>query len=466
MNPFSLSARSVNRYRSQHLSLRISTILFLFYCCDIRAQTNTPFEPPDGFVYHGVGWGTQAQIEYGNMFTPMQQPLLFQNIFAIPGGTRPLTVDRIRGMLRPDHIDPDRQFAEISVHFMIDGQAVDSAFAFSDEYDPYIDTLAQALLIHDSPVFLRIGLEMNGAWNGYTPWIFTKAFRKLAEALHHREIDNVAYVWCYEPDAPADFADSTENGWAWYPGDDVVDWFGLDLFDADHFDPDLPDSTRNDLTKKGRSEAFLEFARERGKPVYLNELSARNVFITPDAADPDSTDGKHDWETWFEPFFRFLDLHPSVKAFNYIDLDWTQIPQYASWGNARIEINNTIRERWIERLAGSRFLHIGTDIKNPDTNISNHTDDETPQEFDLRLTAYPNPFNESTVIRYDLRRESDIRLDVFNLIGQHQTTLVQGMQAAGQHQYVWEPFRLSSGIYLIVLLSPDGRATQKVIIMK
>jgi len=389
MYPFSFSVWHIERCKSRILVLYILTTLFLPPFSDNRAQTNAPFEPPDGFVYHGVGWGTQAQIDYGNMFPPMQQPLLFQNIFAIPGGTRPLTVDRILGMLRPEHIDPDRQFVEISIHFMTDDQAVDSAFAFSDGYDNYIDTLAQALRLHDRPVFLRIGLEMNGAWNGYTPWIFPKAFRKLAEALNNRQIENVAYVWCYEPDAPADFADSTENGWAWYPGDDVVDWFGLDLFDADHFDPDLPDSTRNDLTKKGRSEAFLEFAQERGKPVYLNELSARNVFITPDTADPDSADGKKDWETWFEPLFRFLDLHPSVKAFNYIDLEWTQIPQYATWGDARIEINSTIRERWIERLAGPRFLHIGTDIKNPDTNISNHPDDDSPQEFYLRLTAYP-----------------------------------------------------------------------------
>ena len=55
----------------------------------------------------------------------------------------------------------------------------------------------------------------------------------------------------------------------------------------------------------------------------------------------------------------------------------------------------------------------------------------------ILLTAYPNPFNESTVLRYDLPRDSDIRLDVFSLTGQHQTTLYRGIQAAGRYRYVW-----------------------------
>ncbi|HEX9934377.1 MAG TPA: glycosyl hydrolase [bacterium] len=282
---------------------------------DLSAQAL--FEPEDGVVYHGVGWGDEAQTNYCAMFAGDKQPLLFQNIFAIPGGARLLTVARILEALDPPNMHHEKQFAELSVHFMLgDETAVDSAFTFTGQYDSYIDTLAQALIQNGRPVFLRIGLEMNGPWNGYSPWIFPKAFRKLVLGLRARNVKDIVYVWCYEPDAESDFADSTERGWKWFPGDDAVDWFGLDLFDADHFNPDLSDSTGSRLTKKGRSTAFLRFAAERGKPVYLNELSARHVYISADRNDPDFDDGKRDWDAWFDPFFRFLALNPIIKAFN------------------------------------------------------------------------------------------------------------------------------------------------------
>jgi hypothetical protein len=260
--------------------------------------------------------------------------------------------------LQPDNMDPEKQFAEYGVGFHTDKEnPTDSVFAFTDTYDHLIDTLARAFILNDKPFFLRVGGEMNGFWNGYTPWIFPLAYRKLVTELRNRGVANMAVVWCYEPDASADFADSTEQGWKWYVEDDMVDWFGLDLFDADHFDPDLPDEERDSLTAKGKTEKFLQFAEGRGKPVYLNELSARHVEITPDSLDPDSLDGIHDWEYWFAPFFEFLDLHPCVKAMNYINLLWTQIEQYKTWGDSRIEINTYIRKRWIQKITEPRFLY-------------------------------------------------------------------------------------------------------------
>ena len=454
--------------RLMSIRVMIGMILIISIHFRLTAQEGTLFEPPDGIIYHGVGWGSNAQIEYSSIFSPQNRPLLFQSIFGIPGNPqRPLTVARIFGMLRPDHIDPDQQFTELSVQFAeADDKILDSLFAFTDSLDHYIDTLAQALNIHDRPIFLRIGLEMNGAWNGYTPWIFPQAFRKLVEELRYRQVENVATVWCYEPDAQPDYGDSTEAGWKWYPGDDVVDWFGLDLFDADHFHPDLPDSNGNRLTKKGRSEAFLQFAEQRGKPVYLNELSARGVNIVPDENDPDSTQGKQDWMNWFDPFFRFLDLHPNVKALNYIDLDWTQIPKYVGWGDARIEINGYIKNQWIDKLTDSRFLHIGTDIRNPNTGVAPGNGKASQREEDIRISISPNPFNESTLIRYSLPEERDIHINVYNLLGKQLDTIYAGRQKAGIHSFFWETSRLSSGVYLIVLQTKSDRRTSKAILLK
>ena len=50
---------------------------------------------------------------------------------------------------------------------------------------------------------------------------------------------------------------------------------------------------------------------------------------------------------------------------------------------------------------------------------------------------YPNPFNPSTIIPYQLAASSQVRLEVFNLLGQRITTLVDGERAAGFHTATW-----------------------------
>jgi hypothetical protein len=63
------------------------------------------------------------------------------------------------------------------------------------------------------------------------------------EAFRAAGAANAVFIWCYEPDGPADFA-ATEGGkYLWYPGDEYVDWFGLDVFSAAHFDPGAPFGT-------------------------------------------------------------------------------------------------------------------------------------------------------------------------------------------------------------------------------
>ena len=60
----------------------------------------------------------------------------------------------------------------------------------------------------------------------------------------------------------------------------------------------------------------------------------------------------------------------------------------------------------------------------------------SPERFDLGQN-YPNPFNPSTIIPYQLSAATQVRLDVFNLLGQRIATLVDGEQPAGFHTARW-----------------------------
>lgn len=89
----------------------------------------------------------------------------------------------------------------------------------------------------------------------------------------------------------------------------------------------------------------------------------------------------------------------------------------------------------------------------------------TPVEFSLAQN-YPNPFNPSTVIRYGLPQASDVRLEVFNALGQRVALLIDQKQAAGLHEAMFDGKALSSGAYVYTIQAGQFRATKKLLLVK
>lgn len=90
---------------------------------------------------------------------------------------------------------------------------------------------------------------------------------------------------------------------------------------------------------------------------------------------------------------------------------------------------------------------------------------EPPQEFTL-TGAFPNPFNPSTVISYQLSAISQVKLTVWDTAGRLIATLVDERQQAGTHSITFNGSRLASGIYLARLQAGLFTATQKLVILK
>ena len=86
--------------------------------------------------------------------------------------------------------------------------------------------------------------------------------------------------------------------------------------------------------------------------------------------------------------------------------------------------------------------------------------DETPGSAVL-LGNYPNPFNPSTTITFALPREMAVSLDVYSLLGQPVSRLVQGRRDAGTHRVEWNGTdergrAVPSGVYLARVVTEDG----------
>jgi|GEM_PF-1328571 len=87
---------------------------------------------------------------------------------------------------------------------------------------------------------------------------------------------------------------------------------------------------------------------------------------------------------------------------------------------------------------------------------------QIPDEFGLRR-AYPNPFNPNVTLTYGLTEDTHTVLEVYNLRGQHVTTLVNEDQRAGRYTLTWKAEGLSSGMYIIHLQSGNQFSQQKAV---
>jgi len=79
---------------------------------------------------------------------------------------------------------------------------------------------------------------------------------------------------------------------------------------------------------------------------------------------------------------------------------------------------------------------------------------------------YPNPFNPSTTIRYELPIASDVRLEVFDVLGKKVATLVSGRQSAGEQRAVFNANGLASGVYFYRLKTGSFIETKKMLLLK
>jgi hypothetical protein len=89
----------------------------------------------------------------------------------------------------------------------------------------------------------------------------------------------------------------------------------------------------------------------------------------------------------------------------------------------------------------------------------------TPTEFVLE-SAYPNPFNAVTTLRYNLSQAEQVRAAVYAVDGRWVANLLDGHAAAGEHQLLWNAQRESSGIYFIRVEAGKHVALQKVALLK
>lgn len=97
-------------------------------------------------------------------------------------------------------------------------------------------------------------------------------------------------------------------------------------------------------------------------------------------------------------------------------------------------------------------------------NNNTSTEDPTPQSQSISTSSYPNPFTHQTRFAYTLPQRSDMRIEVFNVLGQRVKTIFEGTRGAGTYELIWKSGNLPGGTYLIQLVTPYQRVTHAVLL--
>lgn len=198
------------------------------------------------------------------------------------------------------------------------------------------------------PVFLRLGYEFDGhGWNHYDRKNYIKAFRRVKDKFDSLEVKNTAFVW-----QSTGFVSTPEMLEQWYPGDEYVDWCAFSFF------------------ARWDEQKMIEFARAKGKPVFIAEASPTisdfTVKFNGDTketilSNPDQA--KEAWEKWFIPFFKTVDENPDVvKAVSYINCHWKDHEMWKKNAtfrdiDARLHTSDFITDQWNSVIDQPKYIH-------------------------------------------------------------------------------------------------------------
>jgi len=283
------------------------------------------FEPPNGYAYTGAGQCMESIVAMTS---------------SLPNDSKPVIIALYEGLnaggywRNPDIMEAHNVFpgAMLQIGLQLPVHNDNDLAAIGDGgYDRQLEEMAEVYRSIRLPVFLRIGYEFDGEWNGYEPKLYKKAYRRIVDAFRAGGADNVAFVW-------NTYIADNKDMFDWYPddpdtgerdGDGYVDWFSF-----------------NTITPNFDAGWFMEQAANRGKPVMIGESSY--AIVKPDYA----------FGSFMRDFMEMLTGH-GIKGFQHINWEWQTYPenaQWLSWANGRYTDNPELVRQYNRCMEEERLI--------------------------------------------------------------------------------------------------------------
>jgi len=313
---------------------------------DTDAFFGAKFEPPDGMIYHcamaevrpkdmnayDVDWTGLGQYAQ----TCGRQPKLIMYYVSFDERAFKLLKPVVRKIPRKKLLNVKYDYLpQIGLDFYRYGyppnilNPIDITQDIAEgRYDKQIRSLAGMFKRMKVPCFLRPGYEFGGNGQGRlaSKAYWTQAWKRIYGIFQEKKAFNVAFVW-NTLDAQ-DFMD-------YYPGDDYVDWWAINVF-VNNADQDL------------FVNSFVQQAAIHQKPVMIAESTPRYIG---------SIGGENAWNVWYQPYFSLIAKYPYIKSFCYINASWEGYPDQTFAYDCRIQSNDIIAQRYKEILSNDTIIN-------------------------------------------------------------------------------------------------------------
>ncbi len=190
-------------------------ILHFIFISSVYTQTLAKYEPVNG-CYLGVF--TQNDVNVSGSIYNFEKLVVKEHAGY-------LTYTSVSSPFPGAFVDSCKKYGS----FMQLGFEPDTAFR--DVFDgPHLRNWAKEAARSGVPIFLRFASEMNGNWVPWfgSPTLYKEKWRLMYQIMKE-EAPNVVMVWCpsWRPDIPND---TSRNIMAYYPGDEYVDWIGVNFY--------------------------------------------------------------------------------------------------------------------------------------------------------------------------------------------------------------------------------------------
>lgn len=276
--------------------------------------------------------------------------------------------------------------------------------------DEYLKDLAQEAARVGIPIFVRFAGEMNGDWVPYhgDPEKYKEKFRLVARVFH-QYAPNVAMVWCPN-EVPENKIPS------YYPGEDVVDWVGVNFYSVYYNDND---ATRPVNWRNPADQLDYVYRNYSGKhPILIGECAATHMSSADNVTRSDYAADKI-----AQLYAALPRRYPRIKAIHWFDMNAMK------WAEPGRRLNNyalleesKVRDAYLQAIADPYFLpqvqQAGQAIA-PAQTVPLVAGDTVGGQ--VRLSGYVKTYEEHPTVRF--------------MVG---NKVVKTFKTPGRYDFVWD----------------------------
>lgn len=295
--------------------------------------------------------------------------------FFYMGYGRPLAMDYLR------YLSSQNKFIQIALE---PNSGLDQV-----QEDSYLLQLADDLRSTGAKVFLRFASEMNGDWVGYhgDPKLYIEKWKLVTRVMRERA-PNVAMVWC-------PYAMPLTNVMDYYPGDEYVDWVGVNLYNVTYFNQN-PKSPAKDVGPRALLKPVYDRFAKR-KPIMICEYATTHFSAVESKSVPYFAANNI-----FELYQSLPEEFPRVKAIYYFSSNNLELAHRRNNNYSLLE-DPVVLEAYRKVVANPYFIGDGSMNRRPlGEPVSAPISQEMRINARTRISAWAQAAETIDIIRFSI----------------------------------------------------------------